>query len=149
MAIAGAAGTAAYLKWIRLWHTTWGATPEEVSRVYPCDDVFVAPEWNATRAVTVAARPEQIWPFLVQISWGRAGWYSYDWVYNGGRPSTWELLPEHQWLEAGKDFPMSPLTAVYCKDFDELRWMLWRTGDEAGTWLWYLDSIQSMTSTRG
>lgn len=32
-------------------------------------------------------------------------------------------------------------TAAYCKDFDELRWMLWRTGDEAGTWLWYLDPI--------
>jgi len=89
----------------------------------------------------VAARPEQIWPFLIQIGWGRAGWYGYDWVDNGGKPSTWELLPEYQWLEVGKDVPMGPFTAAYWKDFDALRWMLWRTPDEAGTWLWYLDPI--------
>ncbi len=42
---------------------------------------------------------------------------------------------------------MSPFTAVCCKDFDELHWMLWRTSDEAGTWLWYLDPIDE-THTR-
>ena len=62
-----AACTGAYLKWLRPWQMTWGATPEEVARVYPYDDAFERPEWNATRAVTVEARPEQIWPFLVQI----------------------------------------------------------------------------------
>jgi hypothetical protein len=93
--LAAAACTGAYLKWLRPLQMTWGATAEEVARVYPYDDAFEHPEWNATRAVTVEARPEQIWPFLVQIGWGRAGWYGYDWVDNGGRPSTWELLPEH------------------------------------------------------
>ena len=145
--LATAACTGAYLKWLRPWQMTWGATPEEVARVYPHDDAFERPEWNATRAVTVAARPEQIWPFLVQIGWGRAGWYGYDWVDNGGRPSTWELLPEHQWLEIGKDFPMSPWTAMYCMDFDEPHWMLWRGSETAGTWLWYLDPIDE-TQTR-
>ena len=137
----------AYVRWLRPRQMTWGATADEVSRAYPYDDVFQHPEWNATRAVTVAARPEQIWPFLIQIGWGRAGWYGYDWVDNGGKPSTWELLPEHQWLEIGKDFPMSPFTAMYCKDFDELHWMLWRGGDDAGTWLWYLSPIDE-THTR-
>ena len=142
VAVETAAGAVwAYLKWVRPWQMAWGATPEEVTRAYPYDDVFERPEWSATRAVTVAARPQQIWPFLIQIGWGRAGWYSYDSVDNGGRPSTWEVLPEHQWLEVGKDFPMSPFTAVYCGDFEELRWMLWRTGEDAGTWLWYLDPI--------
>lgn len=131
----------AYLKWGRPRQMTWGATDDEVHRVYPYDDEFVMPEWNATRAVTVEARPEQIWPFLIQIGWGRAGWYGYDWVDNGGRPSTWEILPEHQWLEVGKEFPMSPWTAVRCYDFEEPRWMLWRAGDRAGTWLWYLDPV--------
>jgi hypothetical protein len=51
------------------------------------------------------------------------------------------LLPEHQWLEVGKRFPMSPWTAVYCRDFEEPKWVLWRTGDASGTWLWYLDPI--------
>ena len=138
---------AVYLKWVRPWQTTWGATPGDVARVYPYDDAFERPEWNATRAVTVQARPEQIWPFLLQIGWGRAGWYGYDWVDNGGRPSTWELLPEHQWLEIGKDFPMSPWTSMYCVDFDDGHWMLWRAGERAGTWLWYLDPVDE-THTR-
>ena len=140
---AGAAVTAAYLRWIRPWEMHWGATEEEIARPLPYDEVFPDPTWNATRAVTVEAPPEQIWPFLIQIGWGRAGWYGYDWVDNGGKPSTWEILPEHQHLEVGKNFPMSPWTAVYCKAFEEPRWMLWRGSDTSGTWLWYLDPIDA------
>jgi hypothetical protein len=162
----GAIGAAVYLKVYRPWQVTWGATPEEASRPLPYDELVSDPTWNATRAVTVEARPGQIWPFLVQLGWGRAGWYGYDWADNGGRPSTWAILPEHQQLEVGKDFPMSPWTAMYCVAFEAPRFMLWRgraeagtrpadaagegSGDGrrtqrlvtgAGTWLWYLDPI--------
>jgi len=136
-----AAAVAVYVRWIRPYQMHWGATAEEAARSLPYDDVVPKATWNATRAVTVEATPEQIWPWLVQIGWGRAGWYGYDWVDNGGKPSAWNILPEHQHLEIGKDFPMSPWTAVYCKDFEEPRWMLWRTSDTAGTWLWYLDPL--------
>lgn len=142
--VAGVLAGAATVAFFKVWRPrtlNWGATPEEIARAHPYDEVFGEPEWNATRAVTVAALPEQIWPFLVQIGWGRAGWYGFDWVDNGGKPSAWDVLPEHQWLEIGKDFPMSPFTAMYCKDFEEPRWMLWRSGDKAGTWLWYLDPV--------
>jgi hypothetical protein len=134
------------------------------------DELVARPAWNATRAVEVAATPEQIWPFLLQLGWGRAGWYGYDLVDNGGRPSAWEILPEHQHLEVGKDFPMSPVTRMYCVAFEEPRWMLWQGrrpvagadavagtagGDDvlsdraqklvagSGTWLWYLDPIDA------
>jgi hypothetical protein len=149
---------AAYLKLYRPWQTSWGATDEELSRPLPGDKLVVRPTWNATRAVTVSATPEQIWPFLLQLGWGRAGWYGYDWVDNGFRPSTWKVLPEHQHLEVGKEFPMSPVTFQVCVDFEEYRWMLWRGknadgnavargGISAGTWLWYLDPIDG-THTR-
>jgi hypothetical protein len=88
------------------------------------------PQWNATRAVTVAATPEQIWPWLLQIGWGRAGWYGYDWTDNGFEPSAWQLLLEHQHLEVGKDFPMSPMKRMYCVAFEEPRWMLCRGSPE-------------------
>jgi hypothetical protein len=134
---------ASYIKWIRPRTMHWGATEEEAARRLPFDDVFPNAPWNATRAVTIEATPQQIWPWLVQIGWGRAGWYGYDWADNGGKPSVWQILPEYQHLEIGKDFPMSPWTAVYCKGFEEPRWMLWRTSETAGTWLWYLDPIDS------
>lgn len=138
---ATAAAVWGYVKWLRPYQMHWGATAEEAARPLPGDEIFPEPTWDATRAVTVAAPPEQIWPFLVQIGWGRAGWYGYDWVDNGGKPSAWEILPEHQHLEVGKDFPMSPVTAVFCVAFDEPRWMLWRKDEKSGTWLWYLDPV--------
>jgi hypothetical protein len=161
-AAAGAAlaagGAALYLRVYRPWQTRWGASDAEVTRFLPGDEIVGRPTWNATRAVTVAATPAQIWPFLVQIGWGRAGWYGYDRVDNGGRPSTWEILPEWQGLEIGKEFPMSPVTFMVCVDFRENEWMLWRGKDadvdalsrrgvSSGTWLWYLDPVDE-THTR-
>jgi hypothetical protein len=84
------------------------------------------------------------------MGWGRAGWYGYDWADNGGKASAWEILPEHQHLEAGSKFPMSPWTAMYCRAFEEPRWMLLRMGGgpgkeiatkDIGTFLWYLEPI--------
>jgi hypothetical protein len=49
-------------------------------------------------AVTVNAQPEDIWPWLVQIGFGRGGWYSYD---NLGRHSSEGILPKYQHLEPG------------------------------------------------
>src|SRR4030088_1679388 len=69
---------AAYLRLVRPWQLRWSATDAEVERSMPGDDDVPRPSFNAARAVTVAARPEQIWPWLVQIGVGRAGWFSYQ-----------------------------------------------------------------------
>jgi hypothetical protein len=123
----------------------WGATPEEAARTLPYDELVPNPTWSSTRVITVEATPEQIWPWLVQMGWGRAGWYGYDLVDNGAKPSAWEILPEYQNLEIGTPFAMSPWTAMYCRDYDEPRWMLLRMGNvggkDIGTFLWYLEPI--------
>ena len=73
--------------------------------------------------MAVAATPAQIWPFLVQIGWGRAGWYGYDWVDNGGRPSTWEILPDWQGLEVGNLEPVDEThTRLITRMRDHYRW---------------------------
>jgi len=131
---------AAYVRWLRPRQMHWGATAEETARVLPYDELVPKPTWNSTRAVTVEATPGQIWPWLVQMGWGRAGWYGYDWVDNGGKPSAWEILPQYQHLEVGTKFPMSPWTAMHCRDFEARRWMLLRMGN-IGSFLWYLNPI--------
>lgn len=78
LAILGAALFGVYLRFIRPWQLRWGTTDEEVERRLPGDDVVKHPTSNATRAVTVQARPEEIWPWLVQIGQGKAGYYSYE-----------------------------------------------------------------------
>jgi hypothetical protein len=78
--IAGAAALAVYLFWIRPWHLRWGATDAEVERAMPGDDELENPTHVATRAVTIRARPAEIWPWLVQMGYQRGGMYTYDWI---------------------------------------------------------------------
>ena len=131
---------AAYLRLIRPWQLRWGATDVEVERSMPGDDAVLRPTFNATRAVTVAATPEQIWPWLVQIGVGRAGWYSYDRLDNLGRHSAEQIIPEFRHLAIGDVIPVSPdgKQGQWVKAFAPNRWMLW--GDKAGdsTWFWGL-----------
>jgi len=101
--IAGAAGMAAvaYALWVRprLWR--WGATDEEVARPYPGADLVPDGERAATMAVTIDAPPDQVWPWLVQMGGDRGGWYSWDRLDNGGRPSAREVHLEWQDLAVG------------------------------------------------
>jgi hypothetical protein len=60
----------------------WGATAEEAAGALPGDDLVPDPAENTTLAVTVAAPPEEVWAWLVQIGQNRGGMYSYDWLEN-------------------------------------------------------------------
>ena len=97
---------AGYLLIYRPLQLRWGATGEEVARVMPGDEIQRQPIFNATRAVTINARPEQVWPWLVQIGYKRAGWYGYDWIDNDGIPSADRIIPELQHLKVGDDMPI-------------------------------------------
>ena len=95
-----------YLTIYRPFQLRWGATREEVARRMPGDDFQPLPILNATRAVTIHAAPQTIWPWLVQIGYRRAGWYGYDWVDNDGIPSSRLVLPKWQGLKAGDVVPI-------------------------------------------
>jgi hypothetical protein len=139
-AILGAVLVGVYLRFIRPWQLRWGATDEEVTRSMPGDDIVKHPTFNATRAVTIQARPEEIWPWLVQIGCKRAGWYSYDWIDNLGIPSANRIVPELQHLEVGDLIPFSPdgKQGMWVKAFEPNQWMLWVAKEDQATWLWGL-----------
>ena len=129
---------ASYWRWGRPWQLTWGSTDEEVEGALPGDEVVGWPSFNATRAVSVSAPPECIYPWLVQMGVGRAGWYSYDLLDNLARPSAREILPQHQQIEVGDVVPMSPdgLQGREVLDFTQDRWLLWWDGLGDSTWVW-------------
>ena len=52
------------------------------------------------------ARPDQIWPWIVQMGSGRGGWYALDWIDNKGVPSATRIVPELQGLKVGDVVPM-------------------------------------------
>jgi hypothetical protein len=117
---------------VQPWQHRWGASDDEVARAMPGDEIIPGAA-STTRAITVRAAPEQIWPWLVQIGFGRAGWYSYDWIDNDGQPSAEELLPEHQHLEVGDQILMIPGMGPRVRAIDPYRSLL--LGDEeGGTW---------------
>jgi len=80
---------------------TWGATAEEATCTYPGDELVHDRDGGATMAAALAAPPERVWPWLVQMGGGRAGWYSWDWLDNSGQPSADHIVPEWQSLEVG------------------------------------------------
>ncbi|MGB6335908.1 MAG: hypothetical protein WBG96_09905, partial [Thermoanaerobaculia bacterium] len=80
----------------RPWARTWGATDEEIDRSMPGDDIVEGPIFDATRAVTIGASREEIWPWLVQMGYLRAGFYSWDQLDNDGIPSAERIMPELQ-----------------------------------------------------
>ena len=59
-----------YLWVIKPWHLRWGATDAEVAQAMPGDDL-IPHAGSATHAITIAAPAEEIWPWLVQIGFGR------------------------------------------------------------------------------
>jgi hypothetical protein len=63
---------------------------------------------STTRAITIVAPPENVFPWLLQIGFGRGGWYSYDWIDNDGRPSVDRIDPELQHLAVGDRVEMLP-----------------------------------------
>ena len=127
----------------RHWHLRWGATDAEVAVSMPGDEVVSHPSFNATRAITIDAPPEDVWPWLVQIGYGRAGFYSYDLFDNAGHPSADQILPEHQHPAIGDWVPMAAkvneTTAFKVKAFEPNRFLLWEKPHS--TWAWKLEPI--------
>lgn len=76
----------------RRWHRRWGSTADEVASVMPGDDLFLKAQFISTRSITIDAPPAAVWPWLVQVGCGRAGFYSNDLLDNLGRPSATTIV---------------------------------------------------------
>ena len=60
-----------------------GLTADERTNALPGDDLFASPDLEAMRAITVHARPDEVWPWIfAQMGQGRGGLYSYDALEN-------------------------------------------------------------------
>ncbi len=123
----------------RPWAINWGATDAEIARAMPGDSIIADVTFNATRAITVNASAEHIWPWLVQIGYGRAGLYSYDKLDNDGIPSAEHIIPEFQNLQVGDSIPIGPGFYVGVAVLEPNRSMLLEFPEWAeATWAWGL-----------
>lgn len=90
---------------------TCAASLQERLEAMPGDELVPEAVVCSTHAICVAAPPERVWPWLAQMGARRAGWYSHDWIDNGGAPSAAEILPELQRLRVGDVIAGTPVSA--------------------------------------
>ena len=132
-----------YLLLFRPWQLRWGATDDEIRRSMPGDEIVGKPSFNATRALTINAPAENIYPWIVQMGVTRAGWYSYDLLDNLGRKSAERVMAEHQSIKVGDVIPLSPdgKQGMWVKEFSKNKSMLWwdKKGDCSWVWQIYAD----------
>lgn len=87
---------------------------------------------STTRAITIDARPADVFPWLLQTGYGRGCWYSYDWIDNDGRPSVDRIDPALQGLAVGDRIPMLPGFGPVVREIERDHHIL--SGGETDTW---------------
>ena len=89
---------------LREQQKSWGVVPADVERSLAGDDLIAEPSVTETRSLVVDAAPSVLWPWLVQMGYGRGGWYSYDKLDIKGSSAD-SILPEFQELAVGDVVP--------------------------------------------
>lgn len=84
------------------------ATKKEKSMTLPGDDFIPNFKGRETHAITISSSPEEVFPWIKQMGCRRGGWYSYDKVDNGGKPSARNIIQEFQEVKIGDIFPARP-----------------------------------------
>ncbi len=149
LALGAAVDIASYPLW-GIWCLHWGATDDEAGRAMPGDDLLANPDLLTTRAVTVAAPPGVIWPWLVQMGPGRGGAYTYDWIENLlglGMHSAHEILPQFQDLRVGDAQRLGARgPTLRAAVLEPERSLVLRSED--GNWVWAFQLVPCSTGTR-
>lgn len=138
--VASAVGTAGYLAKLWPWMISWGATKEECQKVLPGDNLIPQANIQTTKAVTIKATPETIYPWLLQIGVDRGGMYSYDWLENlfGLKVhSVDHIVPEYQnaqvgdfWRFTPQDYVLNPGPGLYVRELQPNQTVLLSFGME-------------------
>ncbi len=121
----GAGMSTAFVLTLRELYNSWGLLDGGSERGLPGDDLVAKADVVETRAVEIDAPPEQVWPWLVQLGYGRGGWYGYGaldrpWSPSGGAAahSADTILEEFQGLAVGDLVPMHDQGGLIVRELD-------------------------------
>jgi len=148
---------------VRPWYLQWGATDEEARRPLPGDEVVRNAAGQETRAITIHAGVERVWPWLAQLGQDRGGFYSFDLLENlvgCDMPTDDRLRRDRQSWQVGDKLWMYPPDRAGGAGFATLRSYVPGhalgfgtravgtplSAPEDGSWAFYLDSIDPSTS---
>jgi hypothetical protein len=128
---------AVYVRFLRRPILTWGASAAEAGARLPGDELLESADGVATRAIDIAAPPDAVWPWIVQMGpAARGGAYTYDWIENLlglGMHSVDRVLPEFQHPEVGDTIGYGS-NRMRLERVEPGRVLSWRSED--GNWVW-------------
>ena len=151
LAGAGSLAAVGVLMGPRLWRRMldWGATREEVHRPLRGDELLPDADLVATRAISIAASPAEVWPWLVQIGVGRAGAYAYDWLdrlFGLDMQSSRRIVPELQGLAVSDMIPVAnDGTGLRVRVIEAERVLATSTDDGTWSWTWIVEPAGDAT----
>jgi hypothetical protein len=128
--VGAVAAVAVYGGAVRPWLRGWGATAAERDVGLPGDKI-VRDRYRTTHAITIDRSGDEVWPWLVQMGYGRGGWYTYDRLERligagdfaeGG--SATRIIPQLQSLSLGDTVAFSVSGGATVADLDPPRSMV-------------------------
>jgi hypothetical protein len=132
-----------YLAIIRPWQLRRGATDAELRRALPGDDLVPDPKCGYTQAVTIKASASAVWPWLAQIGYKRAGWYSHDFLHrlmgiagsvDDKHRSAKRIIPELQDLKVGDVVEIAPGMGYVVADIEPGQALILHSRLDTGKW---------------
>jgi hypothetical protein len=120
---------------MRFRYLTWGATDQEVRDPLAGDDLIPNADMIATRAITIHAVAECVWPWIAQLGQGRGGFYSYDRLENlvGCKiHSSDRILRQWQDIKVGDEIRLAPQVGLLVAFVEQRRALVLRGGIPMG-----------------
>jgi hypothetical protein len=120
---------------VRARYLRWGATDEELNVRLPGDELVGAVDLTSTRAVTVRAGADVVWPWIAQLGQGRGGFYSYDFLENlmgCDIHSADRVAPEWQSIAVGDSVHLHPEISLNVAAVEPARALVLRGGVPIG-----------------
>jgi hypothetical protein len=99
------------------------------------DDLIPNADMIATRAITIHAAADRVWPWIAQLGQGRGGFYSYDWVENlvgCNIHSSDRILLEWQNIKVGDEIRLAPQVGLAVAFVERGRSLVLRGGIPMG-----------------
>ena len=117
LALAGALAAIllAFFLLVAPWYRQWGATHDEARRPLAGDEIIRNAAGQETRAITIHANADRVWPWVAQLGQDRGGFYSYDLLENlvgCDMPTEDRLRPDRQSWRLGDKLWMYPKDRV-------------------------------------
>jgi hypothetical protein len=155
------------------WLLRRGASEAKIQGSLPGDDLVSSPKTGYTQAITIRAPKSEVWSWLVQIGYKRAGWYTYDFLHrlvgiagcvDDERRSAKRIIPELQGLAVGDVIEIAPgmgysvvglepeQEMILQSIWDTVKWESVSSDDPLpekylrSSWAWLLEEIDEKTT---